>query len=87
MRPELKARILRVADTIRIFRYYEELVSDLARFSNVWNTTSEQMKKGLQTRDVDMLSRAILENVKEAGRFSSVLQRHERIVAKMGDKE
>jgi hypothetical protein len=86
MRPELKARILRVADTVRVFRYYEELVKDMARFSNIWNSTSDQMTKGLQDRDIDMLSKAILEGRKEAARLSYVLQRHERVVAKLGDK-
>ncbi len=86
MRPELKTRILRVAEAMKVFRYYEDLVKNMAQFSNAWNATAEEMKKGLETRDVDLLARAIRENRKQAQRLSYVLERHERLVSNLGAK-
>lgn len=86
MRPELKKRILRVADSVRVFRHYQDLVKEMASFSNVWNSTSAQIQKGMETGDVDAISMAIRENRKGAESLSYVLRRHERVVEKLGDK-
>lgn len=87
MRFALQARILRVANQVAVLGHFAELVKTMAEFSDAWSASSADMKKGLQTHDVDLLSRAILENRKQAEQMSFVLRRYERIVSNLKEKD
>jgi hypothetical protein len=85
MTPGLKTRILKVADQIKVVNHFRELVEHMGKLSDSWTSSAALMKKGLETRDVDMLSKAILENRMQAERMNYILQRYERIATKLGE--
>lgn len=86
MNPALKARILRVADQVKVVNHYRELVEAMAKISDEWNSSSSLMQKAMETRDVGLLSKAILENNKQAKSMNYIMERHERIAAKLGEQ-
>jgi len=87
MRFALKARILRVADQVAVLSHFAELVKAMTGLSDAWSASSADMKRGLETHDVDLLSKAILENRKQAEQMSFVLRRYERIMSNLKEKD
>ena len=85
MKSELKNRILKIANNASLLRYYSELVRDMAMLSDAWNASSSRIKEGLEARDSNKLSLAILDNRKQAKQMSDALERYERILAKLGE--
>jgi hypothetical protein len=81
--PTLKKRLIRVAHQVQVLRHYKELVEKMAELSDAWNASAADMKKGLDSGNIDLLSRSILANMEHAKRMNFVLQRYERIVNKM----
>lgn len=84
MNLELKTRILRVAEQARLANILKEFVGTMADFADSWASSSSQLTKAIETRDVDLLSRAILENRKQAEQMNFVMKSYERVLSKLG---
>lgn len=83
MRDSLRKRLIRVASNLSQFRLYKEFYEEMASFSDKLNSSASVMAKALQDRDVDSLSKSLVENKKTAAELSFVLQRHQRILFKL----
>jgi len=86
MRANLRVRLVRVASDIQHLKNYRDLVEAMAELSDQLNASASEMVSAFEARDVEAVSKAILENRKTARQINYVLQRHERIVQNLESK-
>lgn len=83
MDPRLRVRIVRIASEIRYLRHYRSLVHAMGDISDAMNASASDMKAAMEGRDVDRLSRAIMNVNKVAKELEFVVQGHTRIIQNM----
>jgi len=83
MNSALKTRMVLAANKARIFMRYKALLKDVALMADKWSASAGLMRQALNNRDIDLLSRSILENHSQSKQMSELLKRHERIMANM----
>lgn len=86
MRDSLRKRLLRVASDIKHLKNYHQFYEEMSGFSDSLNAMAAASVKALQARDVDLLSKSLLENKKVAQELSIALQRQQRILMKLESK-
>jgi len=85
--PYFKYRIQRIANALKVLHFFREVVDLAGKASNSWNASSSALDSALKEGDIKALAAAILENRKQAARFSYNLEKYERILAKIGDEQ
>lgn len=85
--PYFKPRIQRIANSLKLLSFFRELVELAGKASNSWNASSSALNSALREGDVQALAAAIVENRKQAERFSYTLEKYERILAKLGEEQ
>jgi len=85
MKARHKIRLLRLANNMKTMHYLSSFIEEMGEISNRVNAHAQEMDSALKSRDISALSAAIVANKKTASRMEVLLQRFERIVAKMNE--
>ena len=70
---------------MKTMHYLSSFIEEMGEISNMVNAHAQEMDAALKARDISALSSAIVANKKTASRMEVILQRFERIVAKMNE--